>query len=245
MSSAEKVSIHPSLKLIFPQDITEDSHKLDGSINADKEDLDPNAAWKFYSHSIRRDPSDLKLHTHRVFFAMQHKESAFLAGSLHDLFYVLKDAGKNLRIRLLKASIPHLSKQEVLYFAMWIKTGIKKGMGYKWLNGSVLSDGLFGPDNSLITITKPSDEEEYTLTPLEEARDYMESGQLEKAKSVLEEALESDKDNESLLEELDYLVQYIKSREITPPDESEEKKIKNRLSKWKEKLSFKKQVVAE
>ena len=56
--SLEKTTIHPMLPLIFP---------IDGSGGL-KENLDPDAAWHFYSHSIRRDPSNLKLHTHRVFF---------------------------------------------------------------------------------------------------------------------------------------------------------------------------------
>ena len=74
--SLEKTTIHPMLPLIFP---------IDGS-SGFKEKLDPDAAWHFYSHSIRREPGNLKLHTHRVFFAMQHKDASLLSGSLHDLF---------------------------------------------------------------------------------------------------------------------------------------------------------------
>ncbi len=240
MSSAETESIDPSLALIFPMDESMEHYQFDGSLNTEKESLDANAAWKFYSHSIRRNPNDLKLHTHRVFFAMQHKDAAFLAGSLHDLFYVLKDAGKNLRVRLLKASLPYLSKQEVLYFAMWIKTGIKKGMGYKWVNGSVLSDGLFGPDNTLITMNKqPSNEVQFS--PIEEARDYMESGQLDKAQQILEEALEEDQENQDLIDELGYLMRYTKSKEITPK-QKESGIVQSTLSKWKDKLLLKKEL---
>ena len=117
MSSEISISINPLLPLIFPS-----MEAIDGK----KENIDPDAAWHFYSHSIRRNPHDLKLHTHRVFFAMRHNNASFLPGSLHDLFFVLKDAGQNLRIRLLKASAPYLSKKDTVYFAMWIKIGIKK-----------------------------------------------------------------------------------------------------------------------
>ena len=203
MPSQDTTIISHSLPLIFP---------LDGD---SEEYHDPDAAWHYFSHSIRRNPSNLKLHTHRVFFAMLHNDASFLSGSLHDLFYVLKDAGEDLRIRLLKASIPYLSKKEVLYFAMWIKVGIKKGMGYKWVSGSVLADGLAGPDKPLFTknstkFSRPK------LTPLEEARSCMEYGQLDVARDILETALEKDGSNARLREELDYLNQYTKSTEIQP-----------------------------
>ena len=206
MPSENTITINPSLPLIFP------------SNNEQKEDLDPNAAWHFYSHSIRRNPANLKLHTHRVFYAMQHNDASFLSGSLHDLFYILKDAGEGLRIRLLKASIPYLSKKETLYFAMWIKVGIKKGMGYKWVSGSVLADGLVGPDQALFT-KKVAEFTHPQLSPLEEARSCMEYGQLDVAKGILEKALKKDAKNAALREELAYLNQYTKSREIQPNKE--------------------------
>lgn len=223
MSSVDDITIHPSLSLIFPDE------------NLTDEEVDADTAWHFYSHSIRRNPSDLALHTHRVFFAISHKDAAFLPGSLHDLFYVLKDAGENLRIRLLKASIPHLSEKDVLYFAMWIKTGIKNGMGYQWVNGSVLSDGLFGPDNELITLHSKTGSEE-NLSPLEEARSCMEYGQLDVAQDILLKALEADPDNATLLEELDYLNNYIKSREIHPEKETKTRKFESVLGRLKKKI---------
>jgi len=223
MSSAAELNIHPSLSLIFPDE------------NLPNEEIDADTAWHFYSHSIRRNPSDLALHTHRVFFAINHKDATFLPGSLHDLFYVLKDAGENLRIRLLKASIPHLSEQDVLYFAMWIKTGIKKGMGYQWVNGSVLSDGLFGPDQELITFHRQKGEES-DVSPLDAARESMEYGQLDVAQDILLKALDENPDDKELLEELDYLNNYVKSREIHPEKEDKKQKVESMLSRLKKKI---------
>jgi len=197
------MKMHPLLPLIFPA-------KADR-----KEQLEPDAAWHFYSHSIRRNPSNLKLHTRRIFFAMQHKDASLLSGSLHDLFYVLKDAGQSLRIRLLKAAIPYLSKKETLYFAMWIKVGIKRGMGYKWVSGSVLADGLAGPDQALFT-KKSAEFRHPKQSALEESRSCMEYGQLDVAKNILEKALKKDMSNKVLREELAYLNQYTKSKEIQP-----------------------------
>ena len=211
MSSQTNLTIHPSLPLIFTQVGQTALEK-----KAETENLDADAAWHFYSHSIRRNPNDLNLHTHRVFFAMRHKDANFLAGSLHDLFYVLKDSGEKLRIRLLKASLPHLSKKDTLYFAMWIKSSTKKGMCYRWVKGSVLSDGLYGPDHDLITLHKNTVDES-VLSPLEEARSCMEYGQLDIARKILEKGLDEDAENKGLMEELAYLNQYAKSREIEPP----------------------------
>lgn len=233
MSSVETQSlnsaIHPALPLIFPlQDLSK------SEAQAAIKQVDPDTAWHFYSHSIRRNPNDLALHTHRVFFAMQHKDAELLAGSLHDLFYVLKDAGTQLRIRLLKASMPYLDKKDTLYFAMWIKTGIKKGMGYKWVAGSVLSDGLHGPDHPLIHIEK-DESDDPKLSPLEEARSCMEFGQLDVAKTILEEAIAKDGENQQLLEELAYLEQYSKSREIQP-ETAKKKPLGGALKKLREQI---------
>ena len=201
-----------------------------------KEHIDPSAAWHYYSHLICRNPKDLKLHTRRIFFAIKNQHSENLSGSLHDLFYVLKDAGTNLRIRLLKASIPYLSKEETVYFAMWIKMGINKGMGYKWAPGSVLSDGLFGPDQVLIKSCIETTDNAEKLSPLEQARSCMEYGQLDVAKNILEKALEADADNKQLSDELDYLVQYTKSREIEPPKEKPKSRIGNTLNSIRKKI---------
>lgn len=227
MSSADEISIHPSLMLIFPTENAGDScaNKV----------VENDVAWSFYSRSVRRNPENLSLHTHRVFIAMNDKNADVLPGSLHDLFYVLKDAGEKLRIRMLKASMPYLSKEDTLYFAMWIKTGIKNGIGYKWVNGSVLSDGLFGPDQELITMHKSADEGS-KLSPLEESRACMEYGQLDVAKQILNDALEQDPDNSVLLEELAYLTNYSKSREIAPQKELTKRSFGRSIGKLKNKL---------
>lgn len=232
MSSADAISIHPSLKLIFPN---EDMASNELERNTDKEDINADTAWHFYSHSIRRNPGDLTLHTHRVFFAMHHKDATLLPGSLHDLFFVLKDAGVKLRMRLLKASIPYLSKEDTLYFAMWIKTGMENNIGYKWVNGSVLSDGLDGPDHELIKMGS-ADSVKTELTPLEEARSSMEHGQLDLAQKILEDALEADPDNNVLKEELEYLNNYVKSREIEPTKKPIKRGFGSALSKIKNKI---------
>jgi len=232
MSSADALSIHPNLKLIFPREGWVDT-SVEG--DSEKEYINPDTAWHYYSHCIRRNPADLTLHTHRVFFAMQHNDAALLPGSLHDLFYVLKDAGEKLRIRLLKASLPYLSKQDTLYFAMWIKTGIKNGMGYQWVNGSVLSDGLYGPDQDLITMHK-DEEDGVEISPLEQARSCMEYGQLDVAQQILQGALNLDPNNKMLNEELVHLSNYVKSREIDPPKEKPKSGLGSAFGRIKEKL---------
>lgn len=201
-----------------------------------KEELDPKVAWQYYSRLVRRNPKDLKLHTCRVFFAIKTQQAQCISGSLHDLFYVLKNAGKNLRIRLLKASMPYLNQEETIYFAMWIKMGVNKGIGYKWTPGSVLSDGLFGPDRTLIKSNHTTADNAVGLTPLEEARSCMEYGQLDVARNILEKALEEDADNKQLIDELDYLIQYTKSREIEPAKEKPKSRFSNTLKNIRKKI---------
>jgi len=191
MSSGDMPTIQPALPFIFPS-LDLDSER--------KEELDPHAAWHFFSHSVGRNPNNLKMHTHRIFFAIQHQEAKYLPGALHDLFFILKDAGQNLRLRLLKASAPYLNEEDKNYYATWLKTGTKSGMDFKWVNGSVLSQGLFDSEKSLIN--RHSDKGSVNLSPLEEARACMEYGQLEVAQKILESALEKEPNNLQLKEEL-------------------------------------------
>ncbi len=203
MSSIKHAGEKPSLPVIF---------LASESINLEKEQANPDAAWQFYSHAIKRFPGNLSLHTHRVFFAMTHRDGAFLSGALHDLFSVLGDAGEALRIRLLKAAKPFLSESEIALFARWVKTDNKKPMEYRWCAGSVLSKGLVGPDQDLIEIEKTT-APTASLSPLEEAQSCIEYGQLEMAQTILNDALnnEDEIDNkEALQKELDNLQHYLK-----------------------------------
>ncbi len=191
MSSGDMPTIQPALLLIFPS--------LDSSPEY-KEDLEPHAAWHFFSHSVGKHPTDLKMHTHRIFFAIRHQNAEYLPGALHDLFYILKDAGQNLRLRLLKAAAPYLNDNDKKYYATWLKSGEESGMSYKWVKGSVLSQGLFDCGKPLIT--KHSDKGSVNLSPLEEARACMEYGQLEVAQKILESALAIEPNSVQLKEEL-------------------------------------------
>ncbi|MCF6191341.1 MAG: tetratricopeptide repeat protein [Cocleimonas sp.] len=217
MSSGDMPTIQPALSLIFPS--------IDSGSEY-KEELEPHAAWHFFSHSVGRNPTDLTMHTHRIFFAIKHQNAEYLPGALHDLFYILKDAGQNLRLRLLKVSAPHLNEDDKKYYATWLKTGEKSGMNYKWVKGSVLSQGLFDCEKALIT--KHSDKGSVNLSPIEEARSCMEYGQLEVAQKILEAALETEPNNVQLTEELALVNSY--SRTPQESQNNQAHKMKNNKS---------------
>ncbi len=202
MSSSKLVSIHSKLPLIFP---------YEQLANSPKEDIDSDAAWHFYSHAIQRNRYDLLSHTRRIFLAIQYKDSSFLSGAIQDLFIILKDKGRALRIRLLKASVPYLNENEIIYFTTWIKSEpeseTNKNYGYNWILGSMLSKGLLAADNALLTQETVATTE-VKLSAIEEARSYIEYGQLNLAQKTLEEALALDENNTELKEELDNLLQY-------------------------------------
>jgi len=197
MSLSTPVSIHPLLPLVFPP--------LQAGSTTD--DINTEAAWHFYSHNIQRNPNDLKSHTRRIFLAMQHSEAKFLPGCLSDLFIILKNAGIKLKIRLLKASAPYLDKQEIIRFAKWIKADTDKEYRYAWAPGSMLTDGLLESNKVLFT-KEESIAPENKLSAIEEAQSCMEYGQLDLAKKILEEALEQDKNNQAIKDELSNLLQY-------------------------------------
>jgi len=194
-------SIHSKLPLLFPHE----QHAKTKS-----EDIDSDAAWHFYSHAVQRNRYDLLSHTRRIFLAIQYENASFLSGALQDLFIVLKDAGKHLRIRLLKASAPYLSKKEITYFASWIKSeaATDEKYGFNWVPGSMLSKGLLASDNELIKSVE-EEETKIQLSAIEEARSFIEYGQLELAKKTLEEAIAQDENNLELKKELDNLLQYV------------------------------------
>lgn len=202
MSTSKLASIHSKLPLLFP-------HEQLGK--STKEDIDSDAAWHFYSHAIRKNSHDLLSHTRRIFLATQYESSSFLSGALQDIFIILKDAGKPLRIRLLKASVPYLTEEEVIYFANWLKSdtgkNTEKSYGYSWIPGSMLSKGLLATDNELITEDK-AQTESTELSTLDEVQSYIEYGQLDLAKKTLEEAIAKDGTNLELQKELDNLLQY-------------------------------------
>ena len=87
MSSANSSAIHPSLKLIFPRENIIHQKDVDYVYNAH---INTENAGCFYSYSIRRNLADLTLHTHRIFFSMNHKTKALPLSTLRDFFYVLK-----------------------------------------------------------------------------------------------------------------------------------------------------------
>lgn len=200
MSLNTPISIHPLLSLAFPPLKTKDT----------KDEINTDAAWHYYSHCIRRNSKDLNAHTRRIFLAMQHNDGKFLVGSLTDLFITLKDAGIKLRIRLLKASAPYLEKQQIVYFASWLKSDSNSDKDYShvWAPGSMLSKGLIEPDKALFS-KKQSIGLDNRLSAIEEARACMEYGQLDVAKKILEDAIEQDAGNQVLKDELSNLRQYL------------------------------------
>ncbi len=201
MSSDKFVSIHPILPLVFPSLSTETV----------SDEVDADSAWNYYSHEIQRNPKNLKSHTRRIFLAMQRDNASLLPGALQDLFIVLNNAGTQLRIRLLKASVPYLKKADIIYFATWIKTETtEQTKGFNWLPGSMLADGLLEPDKHLLSKKQAINKNK--LSALEEARSCIEYGQLDLAKKILEDALKLDKDNPALKKELTEILKSIDTK---------------------------------
>ncbi len=214
MSSKKSELIHSMLPLIFPLDQVTDIPLIKSEADAcSSTSVNPKDSWHFLSHAILKNPRDLQSHTRRIFIAMRHQDAEFLHGALQDLFIILKAAGKQLRIRLLKASASYLSKQEIQYFASWIKSQDDPQSddlyGYKWVTGSVLSSGLAEKDKQLIVQDETSSS--LQLSAIEEARSSIEYGQLDIARKILEDALINDPDNLTLREELDNLLTYIEN----------------------------------
>lgn len=173
-------------------------------------DKDANAAADFLAHAIVRNPSDLRAHVQRIYLHLRTEQRDGILAALTDLFISLGGKGVQLRTRLL-AQCRHLLDQTAHQFLHdHLHSGIGALDALPPAPGAMLPKGVSGTAR-LITTERDSEQGERDY--LEEARSFVEYGELDMAKQTLTEGILLHPGDEALHDDLLELFQYTDDRE--------------------------------
>lgn len=143
-------------------------------------------ASHFFSARTASDPENLLNHVQRIMHHIQLKNTDGAYGALLDLFIVLKHRGRPLKERMLQYTTPLLQQQQYARLQRLLDNKTWDMFSLAGSNGSVLCSGLDG-SQALVERNLPTSDSRYNQ--LNEARSYLQNGQLTAAKKVLESAV--------------------------------------------------------
>ena len=165
-------------------------------------DYDSIAAWRLLSRYISRYPHDLRVHAQRILLAIEEKLSELLPGALQDLLIALSGKGKPFFSSLLDCAKPSLTEDT---YQQLIQAFDKNEQNQCWQKGSMLANGVC--NGEAIVIFDGNEDLAGFADILEEAKAYIEYGQIEEARELLEMELLKEPGSKSIEEELLYLYQ--------------------------------------
>lgn len=152
----------------------------------------------YFSHSVAREPLDLRSHVRRIFVAYSEEGATDLFAALIDLFIVLGDRGASLRRRMLEYSKSRLGTHEYRRLKEAID-GTPDQVSSDFVPGSVLCRGVIGKMAlSRFGVARSRG----VRDPLIEAREFLEYSQVEEARKVLEQVLIREPQREDIQKEL-------------------------------------------
>lgn len=167
-------------------------------------------AWRMLSRHVARQPSNLRVHTQRIFLAEDSMLRHCLKGALVDLSLSLDGKGEAFSLQLLEMIKGSLTDEEYSLCKESFSEGAKKREKFqKWVNGSVIADGA---SYGQILVEFNRGEQEGFSSRLEEARSCMEYGQLDQAIEILETEMLSNPDDADIEAELLNLYQYMRDK---------------------------------
>lgn len=156
-------------------------------------------ADSFLAHAVARNPGDLYAHVQRINLNISRKDIPSLFGSLLDLFIALGDAGFALRKRMFGLSKNLLEKQPRRFLSAALKAGINATSLLPADGVSVLAMGFSGVNELVKEVHQTTNG---FHSPLEVANSYIEFGQLQEARQLLEKTVLDD----TLTEEVQQLL---------------------------------------
>lgn len=137
----------------------------------------------FLEHRIARYPGDLRAHVRRIMLARANGKRRQVAAGLYDLFRVLDNRGEGLRAHLLDLCAPELDAESIESLR---RLAISPAATNSALALATRTMGKHVPAR------RPAD----AAAPLlAEALDYLDAGQIDEARSLLETILEATPDN--------------------------------------------------
>lgn len=149
-------------------------------------------------HNISRSPNELRNHIQRIYLFIQLQNSQALTGALVDLYLVLKDKGTALRYRVLMTARKLLSQQDFDIFYHALESGLDNYGVLPVSKQSLFTRTIGKPFLELITKTESGE----NINLAEVARSYLEYGQIDEARIILEKAVISHPEHDDLLQDL-------------------------------------------
>ncbi len=146
-------------------------------------------AADFLARGVARSPVNLIAQIQRLNLCLAKRDAEGTYGALLDLFITLGEKGLLIRRRMLLRAKPLLTEEQFQALAMHLDSGVSAADPMPPSSSSVLSKGLTGIRQLVVRINnddgKPRD-------PLDEAVEYLEYSQIDKAREVLEKAVLAD-----------------------------------------------------
>jgi len=164
----------------------------------------------YLAHRVSRNANDLISHVQRVILVRQQRDQDASYGALLDLFIALGDKGLRLRRRLLATCGTLLSNEQ--------RQALKKGLAKGVLSSDPLPPSRFSRlsntvDGEVLVERRADLDTGDQYGALEEARDLIDSGQIDTARQLLEAAFAAAPNDGALEEELLNLYRHTKNHE--------------------------------
>jgi len=153
----------------------------------------------FLAHRVTHNPRNLLAHVQRIALHLEQADEEALYGALLDLFLTLGENGQALRKRMFRQAIGRLTLEHAVSLRECLEPGMNLGDPMPLGRFSVLSNGMTG---DCTVVSRNAEDNPRTREFLEEVSDLIDSGQVSRAQSALEEALLEDPGNTRLSAEL-------------------------------------------
>ncbi len=161
---------------------------------------------------ISRNNNDIYSLVKRIYFlkALNKQDTnTHIASAIYDLFFRLKSLGLPLKKRILRSTQEQLSEDELTYFTHCISRPPPTPAPESILRNSLFHSGLWG-ETKLISKTMQATSNKSAITPLEEARELINYGDIETAMHILEEQLIKSPHDHAVSEELYVIYQHMR-----------------------------------
>jgi len=145
-------------------------------------------AMEYLTHNVSRNPSDLQSHIQRIYMYLADFDGDRIYSAVLDLFISLGNKGFQLRRRILRESRHILKLQQYGALRDKLECGVDASDPMPLAPYSVLTKSYTGQPKLIerISTTRPEPAE---FDPILEAGQYLEYGQIQEAKTLLEGAV--------------------------------------------------------
>jgi GNAT superfamily N-acetyltransferase len=149
------------------------------------ERCEPMDAWRHFTSMVARDQLDLAWHVRRVLLACRPPLTDRVFGALIDLYLALGSQGRGLRQAMLERAEPWLDPEDATFLRAYLDLGLRPDSSLPAALGSLLDRSVSGSAQMVARQRV----EVMEASALERASSLLEHGDLDGARSLLEEAL--------------------------------------------------------